>query len=146
MPVTGGLSRFGFRNLDYDTSATDPITINVWYTATLPIRNVKAYYLIVEQTNTGGTAEDIVCELTINGTIYNYSANIASGAAQYIFSYLGALGGSGSARQFLSLDADQSAPLQTRSLGIRVRQTSAVDVTSAIIEVNLVYTTKGGGT
>ena len=51
----------------------------------------------------------------------------------------GTLRSGAAVQQLLSLDADQSAPLETRSLGIRVRQTSAVDAVSAIIEVNMVY-------
>ena len=133
---------YEYRNLDYDTSATDPITINTWYVPLLPTANVKAYYLIVEQTNNGATAEDIVVELTIDGTVVFASLGCASGTVYYMrLDEVGGLRFSGTVRQVLSLDDDQSAPLEDVSLGIRVRQTSAVDAVSAIIEVNMVYAT-----
>ena len=137
-----GVGMFEYRNLDYDTSVVvDPIVQNTWYVALVPTSNVKAYYLIIEQTNDGAAAEDIEVELTIDNVAQVGSTNMASGTVHYVF--LGINGTSGavatSPRQLLSLDLDQSAPLETRSLGIRVRQTSAVDVTSAQIEVNMVY-------
>ena len=140
-----GVERFEYRNLDYINTS---LVQNTWYTALATTRNVRAWYLVVEQTNNGAAAENIEVELTIDGTSITDSQNMNSGDVHYLLlSDEGAIQWSvGSVRQILSLDADQSAPLQTRSLGIRVRQTSAVDVTSAIIEVNLVYTTKGGGT
>ena len=133
---------YEYRNLDYDTSATDPITINTWYVPLLPTANVKAYYLIVEQTNNGATDETLEVELTIDGTVFTDSGNRVSGTPYYIlFDVNGGIWASGSVRQILSLDLDQSAPLEDVSIGIRVRQTSAVDAVSAIIEVNMVYAT-----
>ena len=128
---------FEYRNLDWDN---DDITQNIWYTALAPVANVKAWYLVVEQTNTGATAEDIVVELTIDGTVYTRAVNRASGVPMYMhMNQYNALDYQTDIRQMMSLDIDQSAPLETRSLGIRVRQTSAVDLVSAVIEVNMVY-------
>ena len=142
-PGFGGTSKvmFEYANLDYDTSGTaNPLVLNVWYEALPVTRNVKAYYLIVEQTNAGATAETIVVELTIDGTVYTWTQVAGSGTPYYLyFNTVGALTDAVSAHQLLSLDADQSAPLETRSLQIRVRQTSVVDLVSAIIEVNMVY-------
>jgi hypothetical protein len=135
-----------YRNLDWDTATDvpiDPIVVNNWYTALETTRNVKAFYLIVEQTNNGAAAENIEAELTIDGTAYVCGiGGAASGTPYYVFADIdGALDQVGNVRQILSLDLDQSAPLETRSLQVRVRQTSAVDVVSAIIEVNMVYAT-----
>ena len=135
---------YEYRNLDYDTatSAVNPVVINTWYTALAVTRNVKAYYLIVEQTNTGATAENVGIELTINGTPITGTRTLNSGTPYYIYLAGGwAITESVVVSQILSLDADQSAPLETRSLGIRVRQTTAVDLVSAVIEVNMVYAT-----
>lgn len=130
-----------YQNLDY-LNAT--IVQNTWYTPFASTRNVKAWYLIVEQTNNGATNENIVVELTINGTVYTRNINNAvSGTAYYVFMFIdGTMTHGTGTRQMLSLDADQSAPLETRSLQIRVRQTTAVDPTAAQIEVNMVYATK----
>ncbi len=141
-----GLSMFEFQNLDWDTATDvpiDPVVINDWYVALVPTPNVKAYYLVVEQTNNGGTDETLELEATINGTIYTASINTASGVERnLIFNINAVLDDVASRTQMLAFDADQSAPLETRSLGIRVRQTTVVDLVSAIIDVNLVYAQK----
>ena len=132
---------FEYQNLDY---LNDALTINVWYTPLATTRNVKAYYLIVAQTNNGAADEDIEVELTIDGTVYTVIKSMISGQVYYYrMTPIGTIDpGSTNPYQMLSLDLDQSAPLETRSLGIRVRQTSAVDATGAVIEVNMVYATK----
>lgn len=134
---------FEYQNLDYDTTATaNPIVINTWYTALATTRNVKSYYLIVEQTNNGATVEDIEVELTIDGTVYVAATAMNSGALYYAnFGIAATFGMTGIVNQLLALDADQSAPLETKSLQIRVRQTSVVDLVTAQIEVNMVYET-----
>jgi|APSaa5957512576_1039674.scaffolds.fasta_scaffold49490_1 hypothetical protein len=134
---------FEYANLDYDTSGiANPIVINTWYTALETTKNVKAFYLVFEQTNNGATNETIVIELTIDGTVYTFSGSAASGDPRYVsFDANGDISVQGSIEQILALDLDQSAPLETRSLSIRVRQTTAVDVVSAVIEVNMVYAT-----
>ncbi len=150
MPRAGGniaprLEMFEYQNLDWDTAndvPIDPIVINDWYIALAEIRNVKAWYLIIEQTNNGATDETIVTELTINGVVYTSARNQVSGQPYYQYLTLdGVIERELAIRQIVSLDNDQSAPLETRSLAIRVRQTTAVDAISAIIEVNLVYDT-----
>ncbi len=140
------MQMFEYQNLDWDTATDvpiDPIVINDWYVALEPTRNVKVWYLIIEQTNNGATNEDLEIELTINGVVFIANgAAIVSGDPRYIVAgSTGVFDDVGGVRQVLSLDGDQSAPLETRSLGIRVRQTTAVDLVSAIIEVNMVYAT-----
>lgn len=133
---------FEYQNLDYDTTSVLPIiVINDWYTALETTRNVKGWYLLVEQTNNGAAVETIVTELTIGGTVYtNTDAAAASGVLQYMYLDTdGVLQNQATARQLLSLDDDQSAPLETRSLQIRVRQTTAVDAVAAQIDVNMNY-------
>ena len=146
MPILGGMGMFEYQNLDWDTFTDlgiDPIVINDWYVPLVPTRNVKAHYLIIEQTNDGAAAETIEVELTVDGTVYSKSISMNSASPAYFFlTNEGVVNGSYTVLQMLSLDADQSAPLETRSLGIRVRQTSAVDATGAVIEVNMVYETK----
>jgi hypothetical protein len=137
---------FEYQNLDYNTADTvDPIVQNTWYTALAETEDVKAYYLIVEQTNNGAAVETIEVELTVDGTVYTGSIGPASGVITSVaFDIEGNLAfWGGISFQMLALDADQSAPLETRSLGIRVRQTTAVDPVAAQIEVNMVYETLG---
>ncbi len=134
------MQMFEYQNLDWISTDVDPIVVlNKWYTPLLPTKNVKARYLVVEQTNNGAANETIEIELTINGTIYLLSILVGSGSENYYSLDINGVIVSTVSNQMLSLDADQSAPLETRSLGIRVRQTSVVDVVSAIIEVNMVY-------
>ena len=130
---------FEYRNLDW---IEDTLTINEWYTPLATTDNVKAFYLIVEQTNNGAADETLELELTINDVVYSRAvAARVSGTQYYITLDTNSDIGFATVNQILSRDADQSAPLETRSLQIRVRQTSAVDVTSAQIEVNMVYAT-----
>lgn len=135
-----------YRNLDWD-SATDagvnPVVINTWYTPLAVTDDVKAWYLTVEQTNTGATDETLEVELTVNGVAYTIIWLATSGQTRYVSFIINGtiLAGNTAPNQMLSLDLDQSAPLETRSLGIRVRQTTVVDAVSAIIEVNMVYAT-----
>jgi hypothetical protein len=140
----GSAGMYEYQYLDYDTSVVvDPIVINTWYTALETTANVKGLYLIVEQTNNGATAETIACEVTLNGTAYTATlGGAASGGFFYLhFDRLGALQFNASAIQMRSIDVDQSAPVESRSMQVRVRQTTAVDVVSAIIEVNMAYST-----
>ena len=141
----GGLSVSGrgmgeYRNLDWINTS---LTINEWYTALATTRNVRVWYLVVEQTNNGAAAEILEVELTIDGAApITRSVAAVSGTADYIYiDWNGALVDQAAVVQLLSLDNDQSAPLETRSLQVRVRQTSDVDATSAQIEVNMVYQT-----
>ncbi len=136
---------YEYKNLDYDTSGiANPVVINDWYTALDTILDAKAWYLIVEQTNNGGTVENIDIEVTVDGAVFTRAAvGMVSGDDQYmIFDIEGVWGRVGNVRQILALDEDQSAPLETKTLKVRVRQTSVVDGVSAVIEVNMVYAQK----
>lgn len=132
---------FEFRNLDWDE---DTLVQNTWYTALATTEDVKAWYIVVEQTNNGAAVETIEVELTIDGTVYTETlVGLASGTPMYLtFLYTGVLASQALVIQVLSRDNDQSAPLETRSLQIRVRQTTPVDPVAAQIEVNMVYATK----
>lgn len=131
--------------VDYlDTS----LTINNFETVNADLGGndpVRLWYILVEQTNNGATAEDIELEITINGTAYTWTASCASGVINFgRFTYQLSAGdfetnlhttantvGGGE-------DADQSVPFIAETVGlIRVRQTSTVDGTAAQIEVNI---------
>ncbi len=152
MPRAGGNildSKFMYEyyNLDWDTAIDvpiDPIIQNDWYEALVDLEDVKAYYLVIEQTNNGAAVEDIEVEITLNGVPYIYAgAAMASGVPAYLrFGITAVINGPGVPMQMVALDADQSAPLETRLLSIRVRQTTPVDAVSAIIDVNLAGATK----
>ncbi len=118
--------------------------LNDWYTPLPLTRNVKAFYLIVEQTNNGATAENLEVELTVDGVVHLGTIPGATNGTPFYkyIDYSGGFWASATVRQILALDLDQSAPLETESLKIRVKQTSAVDAVSAQIEVNMVYATK----
>jgi len=109
---------------------------------------VRLWFIIVEQTNNGATAEDIELEMTINGTAYTVAVT-ADDSTQYFvsvsysltagdFSFLAGtqkgLVGSG------VIDIRSAVPFIASSVElIRVRQTTDVDGTSAQIEVNIVW-------
>lgn len=139
------LGMFEWRNLDFSTAdIVDPLVINTWYEALPLTRNIKMLYCQVEQTNNGAAPEDLEVEFTIDGAVINRALpGEVSGATNYmIVNTLRQLLGSGpAARMILANDPDQAAPLETRSLRIKVRQTSAVDLVSAFIEVNANYFT-----
>lgn len=141
---SAAIAMFEYQNLDWISTSVDAIVIlNKWYTPLTTTRNVKAWYLVVEQTNNGATNENIEVELNIDGTPLVYAAVANSGTTYYIhFAFDGTLISGTGAWQIGSLDVDQSAPLETRSLQVRVRQTSVVDITAAQIEVNMIYATK----
>jgi len=109
----------------------------------------RLWYIIVEQTNNAASAEDLELEITINGTAYTASLGaIASGALNFV-----AVSAVLTAGDFTLTDAtsdmtamtatvntEKSIPFIAESVGlIRVRQTSDVDVTSAQIEVTIVW-------
>ena len=141
----GAPMMFEYRNIDYITTAVeDPVVINTWYTVMPTTEDVKLWYVVFEQTNNGATAETVECEFTINGgaPVVAAGAGLDSGNQYYAMVDLAAVGSvSGDVYQVSSGETDQSAPLETRSLQIRVRQTSAVDLVSAQIECNIVYAT-----
>lgn len=139
--------------VDYiDTS----LTINDWETIVADLSDgkpAKLLAIIVQQDNNGAAAEDIELEITmahpVTGvmTTYTWSASLASAIPQWgIIEYHLAAG------DFTpTLTATLSQPLWTgaNTLSypftsgaislIRVRQTSAVDVVSAQIEVNIIW-------
>jgi len=107
---------------------------------------VRFWYVIIEQTNNGATAEDLELEITINGTAYTISVTADDSQPYFVFlSYSLVAGdfafGTGtSCRQVLASDIDQSAPMSCENVSlIRVRQTSDVDGVAAQIEVNIVW-------
>lgn len=133
--------------IDYiDTS----LVINTWETVSSNLsggKPARIWYVLLEQTNNGATDEDIELEITINGTAYTFTQTAVSGT-QYRLRFSYELTGgdfnpvlSTSAVMFGSAGSGTfSVPFNCSSIGlIRVRQTSAVDVTAAQIEVNIVW-------
>jgi hypothetical protein len=132
---------YEYANLDW---IQDTLVQNQWYIVLGGGNDdLKIYYLIVEQTNFAAANEAIEIEWIIDGnaTVQTIAAAV-SGQVYYIgWQQSAANFASTNPRQPLSLDFDQSAPLETRSLYMNVRQTSAVDPDAAQIEVNMVYAT-----
>jgi len=111
---------------------------------------VRLWFITVEQTNNGATIETIELEITINGTAYTWTlVGIASGTETYCFLNEKLTAGDFATQFTASVvsalnvgagDVDFSIPIMAASVGlIRVRQTTDVDVTSAQIEVNIVW-------
>ena len=145
--------------VDYiTTTVEDPIILNKWYTAAADLSGgqpAKLWYIQVMQTNTGVAVEDLELEITlpnpVTGVLTAYTwalGGVASAVLSYCMiqrtlaagdfnTYDGIVAftvGSG------VIDADQSVPFVAGSVGlIRVRQTTAVDITAARIEVNVVW-------
>lgn len=136
--------------IDYlDTS----LVVDTWETVSANLsggRPARVWYIVLEQTNNGATAETVELEVTINGTAYTFTfANIDSGADYFGYiSFNQATGdfdpqitdlpcSTGNSAALNGYD-DRTVPFTCANVGlIRVRQTSAVDVTSAQIEVNI---------
>lgn len=141
----GSMAMFEHRNLDWISTTVDPIVVlDKWYTPLPTTRNVKAWYLFVEQTNNGATAEDIEIELTLNGIALPTDTRASVSGTPYAVRIRNENDPFMDAGNWTlgAQDSDQSVPLETRSLQVRVRQTTAVDVVAANIEVNMVYATK----
>lgn len=133
--------------VDYiDTS----LTINTWETVSSDLsggKPAKLWYIMIEQTNNGATAEDIELEITLNGTAYTWDPACDSGTIYYgviiqslTTSDFTTYEVSTSSINVAALDADHAIPFIAKSVGlIRTRQTSDVDGTSAQIEINIVW-------
>lgn len=108
----------------------------------------KLWYIIIEQTNNGATAEDIQVDIVINGTSYTFArANAVSGTPYYgnISHILSAgdfecsLSATPSAVSAVII-TNQALPFIADSVGlIREKQTTDVDLTAAQIEVNIIW-------
>jgi len=134
--------------VDYiDTS----LVINTWETVVADLsggKPAKIWSIEVEQTNNGATDETIELEITINGTAYVFTRSCISGTI-YFGTFLQLSTGTDFTPQLnassfttgaTKLSANQAIPFMASSVGlIRVRQTTAVDVTSAQIEVNITW-------
>jgi len=135
--------------VDYiDTS----LVINTWETVVADLsggKPARLWFIIVEQTNNGATAENLELELTINGTAYTVSlAAIASGVAQFVNvtheltagDFTLAFGTQVGTVGTFDRSPNKSIPFIAENITlIRVRQITDVDITSAQIEVNLVW-------
>ena len=141
--------------VDYlDTS----ITINVWETIEADLSEsapAQLWYILMEQTNNGATVETLELEMTmphpVTGVMTPYTVTIAgmvSGTIYYVyrnrslvagdFNFLGA--NSHQSLGDIFLNSNVAVPFVAGSVGlVRVRQTTAVDITSAQIEVNIVW-------
>jgi hypothetical protein len=134
------------------------IVINTWNTVIANLSGgdpAMLLYLYFEQTNNGATGETIECEITINGTAYTEAvAGLSSGSIQYVYMEPNLTGGDftiNGSTTATSFGTGSIVPIEgvrpyinnwfiAESIGlIRIRQTSAVDVVSAQIEVNAVW-------
>ncbi len=128
---------YEFKVLDYTNNS---LTINEWLTPLDTALNIKATYLVFEQTNNGATAEDIELELILDGVVRTVSQTADSGVRYWIIiNHFNVISTVLFGQQLMTSDFDQSASISSKSVKIRVRQTSTVDVTSASIEVNMLY-------
>jgi len=112
-------------------------------------RPARLLRIIIEQTNNGATPESLELEITINGTAYVFA--LACDSDTQYYGYINMNLTAGDFSPFLTATvvrplashtgvAVQSYPFVAASVGlIRVRQTTDVDVTSAQIEVNIVW-------
>lgn len=133
--------------VDYlDTS----LTINTFENVVADLssgRPARLWYIIVEQTNNGATAETIALEMTINGTAYTVTiTDAASGTPYYIYLYFNLATGDFNFTSTTNVfaagvhAANVAKPFTARTVGlIRVQQTTDVDGTSAQIEVNIAW-------
>lgn len=133
--------------VDYiDTS----LVINTWETVVADLsggKPAKIWYIVVEQTNNGASAETVELEVTINGTAYTWTlTDIASAATVYMRITADLTAGdfttlsTTTVRSILARDDDHTIPFVVDSVGlIRVRQTTDVDAVSAQIEVNIIW-------
>lgn len=109
----------------------------------------ELYMIIVEQTNNGATAEDIMVNITINGTVVQWDlSGIASGTPQYLQIDKNLSGTTfnpthgTSARGVLlgTVSSSDILPFVAESVSeITVQQTSTVDAVAAQIEVNIIW-------
>jgi len=121
------------------------LTINDWSQVIADLSEgipARLWFIILEQTNNGATAEDIELELTINGTTITWSGTLDSGTPYLCYvgydnnPYLSAGVNSVNNSGYTA----QTVPLNCNSVAlIRVRQTTDVDLTSAQIEVNIIW-------
>jgi len=136
--------------VDYiDTS----LVINTWETVSADLsegKPARLLFIIVEQTNNGAAVETVELEITINGTAYVFTGtNMPSGTVCFGYVTEALLGG-----DFLvalpvggtvipageGYSATITKTFNASRVGlIRARQTSAVDATSAQIEVNIIW-------
>jgi len=149
MKKSSGPSRYWKTQLPVDYIDTS-LVINTWETVIADLsggKPAKLLYIIVEQTNNGTTDEDIEFEITINGTAYTFSGTMTSGTRYYAFMEENLSAGdfnpvlSSAVRGVnFSPGAETATPFIAESVSlIRVRQTTDVDLTSAQIEVNIVW-------
>ena len=154
MPMLGGsgASRLAYWKsqlpVDYlDTS----LTINTWENVTADLsagKPARLWYIQIVQTNNGATAETVVIEITVNGVALTRTlTGIANTVKHYVYVTESQTTGkftlwSGTVANTVGngIDPDAGRYLTAESIGlIRVKQTTAVDVTTAQIEVNIVW-------
>lgn len=128
------------------------IVISNWETVSANLSNGKAaelFLIYVEQTNNGATVEDLEIEITINGTAYTWTiSNAVSGTPYYLQIGHNLTAGDFTPVQGTSIRGvllgpasdNDLRPFRAKTVGlVRVRQTTAVDVVAAQIEMNIVW-------
>jgi len=126
------------------------LVINTWEEIKANLsagKPVKLWYIILIQTNNGATAETIELEITINGTVYTWSVAADSGTTYYCVIGASLTGGDFTAAVVTTSNTVGNEPSDYEAVPfiaenvslIRVRQTTNVDITTAQIEVNIIW-------
>lgn len=132
--------------VDFEEST---VVINTWYEVVADLgsdKNVRCWFILVEQTNNGGTNETIEVEVEIDGTPYTCSQSLASGTRGSVLVLHTLTGGDFTlyltptdATTMRGINTSNGIPFIGKIGRIRVRQTTDVDLTSAKIEVNITH-------
>jgi len=151
MKKTRAITSYWKRQLPVDY-LDDSIVQNAWETIAADLSGgmpARIFFVIIEQTNNGATAETLELEITINGTAYTLTVAADSGVVYYGYCQISLTGGDFTFNFFAAqqytlgspgYSTNRNIPFNAESVGlIRVRQTTDVDVTSAQIEVNIVW-------
>jgi len=145
------ITSFWKRQLPIDYLDTT-IVQNAWETVVADLSGgmpARLCFVVIEQTNNGAAAETLELEITINGTAYTLTISADSGTRYFGFCEIDLAAGDFNFTLFPTSQYSFGSPgfsinrqiaFCTESVGlIRVRQTTDVDVTSAQIEVNIVW-------
>lgn len=127
------------------------LTINNWETIVADLSGgdpARLWWIIVEQTNNGAAVENFELEITINGTAYTFAQAAAVSGTQYFGLMYYTLTAGDFTPLFTTsthtvgnpVSTAQGIPFTAETVSlIRIRQTTAVDVVAASLEVNIVW-------
>jgi len=126
------------------------LVMNAWLQVIADLgggQSARLWYIVLEQTNNGATAENLELEITINGTVYTFTGTFDSGTQYFCVIGLSLTGGdftpvvvTTSNTVGNEVSDYEAVPFIAENISlIRVRQTTNVDVTTAQIEVNIIW-------